>query len=86
LKRNQRFSTFSVWPGLPDGKFSYQKTKNTKKTKYQKYQKLHMVYFHTKNPNWVYFGGSRDGKCWFILWPFGNFVVIWFHFSPFWYT
>jgi hypothetical protein len=30
-------------------------------------QGCQMVYFHTKNPNLVYFGGTWNGKCWYIL-------------------
>jgi hypothetical protein len=53
-----------------------------------------MVYFKTKNPNLGEFGGLRYGKFWYILllhiwiilrslcryivWPFGNFVLIWY--------
>jgi hypothetical protein len=43
---------------------------------------------HTFKPNipiWVSFGGSCNGRCWFILWPFGlfyghliNYVTIWY--------
>jgi hypothetical protein len=29
--------------------------------------------FLLKLPIWVYFGGSWNGKCWYILWPFGIF-------------
>jgi hypothetical protein len=27
---------------------------------------------------YTYFGGPWIGKCWYILWRFGNFVVIWY--------
>jgi hypothetical protein len=27
--------------------------------------------FKPKSPIWVNFGGSCNGSCWFILWPFG---------------
>jgi hypothetical protein len=50
-----------------------------------------MVYFQTKKiPIWVNFGGPKNGKfyahfeyntaIWYILWPFGNFVAIWYIF------
>jgi hypothetical protein len=29
--------------------------------------------FMPKIPIWVYFGGSWNGKCWYILWQFGIF-------------
>jgi hypothetical protein len=29
--------------------------------------------FQTKNPDWVNFGGSRNGSYWYILWSFGLF-------------
>jgi hypothetical protein len=32
-----------------------------------------MAYFQTKNPKWVHFGGSCNGRCCHILWPFGQF-------------
>jgi hypothetical protein len=36
-----------------------------------------MVYFETKNPNWVNVSGPWNGKGWYILWillrPFGTF-------------
>jgi hypothetical protein len=32
-----------------------------------------MAYFQTKIPILVNFGGSCNGKCWYILWPFGLF-------------
>jgi hypothetical protein len=42
-----------------------------------------MVYFHTKNPNSVFFGGPRNGKCWYIIRPFGTLVVSWNIFPSF---
>jgi hypothetical protein len=27
---------------------------------------------------WVKFGGPEKGKCWYILWSFGIFLVIWY--------
>jgi hypothetical protein len=43
-----------------------------------------MAYFKTKNPIWVNFGGTCNGRCWYILRPFGlfyghlvYFMVIW---------
>jgi hypothetical protein len=32
-----------------------------------------MVYLHTRNPTLGMFGGSWNGKCWYILWSFGIF-------------
>jgi hypothetical protein len=29
--------------------------------------------FKPKMPIWVNFGGSCNGRCWYILWPFGLF-------------
>jgi hypothetical protein len=29
--------------------------------------------FEPKIPIWVDFGGPWNGKCWYILWPFGIF-------------
>jgi hypothetical protein len=43
-----------------------------------------MVYFKTKIPIWVYFGGPWNGKCWYILRPFGIiydhsvYVIYWY--------
>jgi hypothetical protein len=58
-----------------------------------------MVYFQTKIPISIYFGGPWIGKCWYmyfmathlayfiaisyILWPFGNFLVIRYIFPHF---
>jgi hypothetical protein len=55
--------------------------------------------FKPKIPIWVNFGGSRNGRCWYILWPIGLFYVhlvysvsIWYMlwlfgiFFPFWYV
>jgi hypothetical protein len=46
--------------------------------------------FKPKIPIWVHFGGSCNGRCWYILWPFGlfyghlvYFVVIWYILSLF---
>jgi hypothetical protein len=36
-----------------------------------------------KIPIWVNSGGSRNGRCWCILWPFGIFVTIWYILWPF---
>jgi hypothetical protein len=41
-----------------------------------------MVYFQTKIPILVNFGGSCNGKCWHILWPIGKFsghLPVYFH-------
>jgi hypothetical protein len=35
-----------------------------------------MVYFHTKNLIWVFFGRPWDGKFWRIPWPFGIVIPI----------
>jgi hypothetical protein len=32
-----------------------------------------MVSFQAKFPIWVNFGGSSNGRCWYILCPFGQF-------------
>jgi hypothetical protein len=41
-----------------------------------------MAHFRTKNPIWVNFGGSCDGRCWSIIWQlgllFGYFVAVWY--------
>jgi hypothetical protein len=29
--------------------------------------------FEPKIPIWINFGGPCDGRCWYILWPFGLF-------------
>jgi hypothetical protein len=56
--------------------------------------------FKPKISFWVNFGGPCNGRCWYILWPFGifyvllfgifgghmeYFMVIWYIF-PFWYV
>jgi hypothetical protein len=33
--------------------------------------------FQTKIQIWVYFGGSCNGRCWFIFVPFGLFYGLW---------
>jgi hypothetical protein len=51
-----------------------------------------------KIPIWIKFWGTWNGKCcyifayleyvmdiWFIVWSFGNFLVIWYIFISFWY-
>jgi hypothetical protein len=48
----------------------------------------------TKIPIWVYFGGPRNLKCWYNLWPnFMHLMDIWWSFVfcghlffPFWYV
>jgi hypothetical protein len=43
--------------------------------------------FEPKTPTWVNFGGSCNGRCWYILWPFGplhmgylvHFVATWYN-------
>jgi hypothetical protein len=49
------------------------------------------VFFQTKNPNLGKFWRALEWKMlvyfmaiWYILWPFGNVVLMW-HFPPFWY-
>jgi hypothetical protein len=39
--------------------------------------------FKPKIPIWVNFGGPLNGKYWYILWSFGNVVVIWYIFPRF---
>jgi hypothetical protein len=34
---------------------------------------------------WVYFGGPLNGKCWYILWPSGNFNSYFVYFVIIWY-
>jgi hypothetical protein len=36
-----------------------------------------MVIFKPKIPIWVSFGVSCNGKCWYIICPFGLFTAIW---------
>jgi hypothetical protein len=40
-------------------------------------QGCQMAYFQTKIPIWVNFRGSYNGRCWYILLPFGLFSAIW---------
>jgi hypothetical protein len=42
-----------------------------------------MVYFQTKIPIWVNFGGPCNGRCWYILWRFGIFFPFWYIFTRF---
>jgi hypothetical protein len=64
-------------------------------------QGCQMAYFQTKIPIWVNFGGSCNGKCWYILWlyrlcilwligkilwPFGEFHGYLVYISPLWYV
>jgi hypothetical protein len=59
-----------------------------------------MVYFQTKNPNLGKFWRGLEWKMlaytisilniciraiWYILWPLGNLVAIWYISPPFWY-
>jgi hypothetical protein len=39
----------------------------------------------TKISIWVHFGGSFNGKCWYILWPFGVFYCHLVYFVAIWY-
>jgi hypothetical protein len=36
--------------------------------------------FKPKIPIWLNFGRPWNGKCWHILWPFGNLVALWYIF------
>jgi hypothetical protein len=42
--------------------------------------------FQPKIPIWVNFGGSCNGRCWSILWPFGLFYGHWVNFVAIWYN
>jgi hypothetical protein len=48
----------------------------------QCYQGCQMIYFQTKNPNLGNFRESCNGRCRYILWPFGQFscqfMTIWY--------
>jgi hypothetical protein len=33
------------------------------------------IIFKPKNPTWLNFGGSGNGRCCYIVWPFGKFPV-----------
>jgi hypothetical protein len=41
-------------------------------------QECQMAYFQTKIPIWVDFGGSCNGRCWYIL-----HIAIWSYVRPF---
>jgi hypothetical protein len=41
--------------------------------------------FKPKIPIWVNFGGSCDGRCWYILWPLVYFTVSSVYFGVIWY-
>jgi hypothetical protein len=41
-------------------------------------QGCQMVYFKAKNPNLCIFGGSCNGRGWYVLWTFGLFTPIWY--------
>jgi hypothetical protein len=58
-----------------------------------------LLILRPKIPIWVYFGGPWNGKCWYILWPFGiiydhlvNYMAVWYCMwsfgilFPFWYA
>jgi hypothetical protein len=54
-----------------------------------------MVYLKTKNPIWVYLGGPWNGKCLYILQPFGttyDHLAVWYNLwqfgilFPFWFV
>jgi hypothetical protein len=44
-----------------------------------------MAYFQTKIPIWEKFGGSCNGRCGYILWPFGLFYGHLVYFMVIWY-
>jgi hypothetical protein len=46
-----------------------------------------MVYFQTRKiPIWVNFGGSAcNGRCWYVLWPFGLFKGYLVYLKAIWY-
>jgi hypothetical protein len=44
-----------------------------------------MVCFQTKDALWVNFGGSCNGKSWYILRPLGLFYGHWKYFIAIWY-
>jgi hypothetical protein len=46
-------------------------------------QGCQVVSFPTKNPNLGQFWGPYNGKCLYILWPFGIFTAIWYNLWPF---
>jgi hypothetical protein len=41
--------------------------------------------FNPKILIWVNFGGSCNGRCWYILWPFGQFYGHLVYFRALWY-
>jgi hypothetical protein len=45
-----------------------------------------MVCFQTKIPIWVNFGGSGDGRCWYILRTLGPFYGLLLYFMGIWYS
>jgi hypothetical protein len=42
--------------------------------------------FYPKIQIWVNFRVCCNGRCWFIIWPFGKFSGHLVYFSPFWYS
>jgi hypothetical protein len=42
--------------------------------------------FKPKIPIWVNFGGSCNGKSWYILCPYGLFYCYWKYFMVIWYV
>jgi hypothetical protein len=49
-------------------------------------QGCQMVYFcKPEIPIWVNFGGSCNGRCWYILWPFCQFYIHLIYFMAIWY-
>jgi hypothetical protein len=43
------------------------------------------ILFKPKIQIWVNFGGSCNGRCWYILWTFGPFYGHLVHFTDIWY-
>jgi hypothetical protein len=52
---------------------------------YARIQGCQMVCFQTKIPNWVIFGGSCNGRCWYILGLVGLFYSHGKYFMAIWY-
>jgi hypothetical protein len=42
-----------------------------------------MVYFQTKNPICIKFGGSCYGRCWYIYSHLAYFMAVWYMLLPF---
>jgi hypothetical protein len=65
----------SQWPGLPDGIFS---TKNHNLDKFWRVLKWKILVYSMANLKY-------NKAIYYLLWSFGNIVVIWYIFSWFWY-